>query len=280
MEDIQQAGTFTSEPFSSEAILVYNNLLFFSHFFDGVTVYSLSSPTSPVQIGEFETPVFGGSAGLAASGNHLLVTDVINGTLRLVDISNPSTPVQTGVADLAPGISAVAVDGSFAYVGGRDSNLFLVDISNPTAPSLVADYDGLGEGVRDIFVTEDRVYVSASYSNDEFPSAGVYIFRNALATSVGDPGDSHAINNFSLGRNYPNPFNPATTIPFHLEKAGQVRLSVYNLAGHLVQRLVDGRWPAGSHKVVWNANGLSSGVYFFKLSSGSNVAVRQGLLLK
>ena len=89
---------------------------------------------------------------------------------------------------------------------------------------------------------------------------------------------------FSLGQNYPNPFNPTTTIPFILEKAGNVRLDIYNITGQHIKNIIDGYYNAGSHVVVWDArdkNGghVSAGIYIYKLSSGNYVKANKMLLL-
>jgi len=87
--------------------------------------------------------------------------------------------------------------------------------------------------------------------------------------------------------NYPNPFNPVTTISWQLEAGSMVNLSVYNSSGQKIVELVNGEKPAGSHKVGFNATGLASGVYFYqlKVTSPANhlreqILSRKMLLLK
>ena len=70
---------------------------------------------------------------------------------------------------------------------------------------------------------------------------------------------------FTLMPNYPNPFNPQTTIAFDLARAGEVLVSIYNAEGKLITTLVEGELRAGGHKVVWDAKGVASGVYFVEL---------------
>jgi hypothetical protein len=85
---------------------------------------------------------------------------------------------------------------------------------------------------------------------------------------------------FVLEQNYPNPFNPTTTIRYSLAKAERVHLAVYDLLGQEVTILVDGHQQAGEYSTLFNATGLTSGVYFYKLSTGSGVQVRKMLLLQ
>jgi hypothetical protein len=85
---------------------------------------------------------------------------------------------------------------------------------------------------------------------------------------------------FSLSQNYPNPFNPATQISFGIAQAGQVRLVVFDQLGREVATLVDGALPAGQHAAAFNAAGLASGVYFARLTSGSQTSMIRMMLMK
>ena len=85
---------------------------------------------------------------------------------------------------------------------------------------------------------------------------------------------------FGLDQNYPNPFNPATEIRFRLADSGPVKLAVHDLLGRELAVLVDGVREAGSHNVSFDAVGLPSGVYVYRLTSGRRVEARRMLLLK
>ncbi len=89
----------------------------------------------------------------------------------------------------------------------------------------------------------------------------------------------------SMGQNYPNPFNPATTIPFSIKSEAEVKLTVYDVSGRLVRRLIDKRLPAGSYEAAWNGRdgggrGMASGVYFAKLRAGSFCSVKKMVLMR
>jgi hypothetical protein len=73
---------------------------------------------------------------------------------------------------------------------------------------------------------------------------------------------------YTLDQNYPNPFNPSTSIRYTLPVSGHVSLRIYNSIGQEVARLVDQQEDAGIHIVRWHAGDISTGVYFYKLSSG------------
>ena len=85
---------------------------------------------------------------------------------------------------------------------------------------------------------------------------------------------------FYLSQNYPNPFNPVTTISYHLPRTGNVLLRVYNVRGQLVETLVNELKPAGDYSFFWNAEGVSSGIYFYCIIAGGFTDVKKCIILK
>ncbi len=85
--------------------------------------------------------------------------------------------------------------------------------------------------------------------------------------------------------NYPNPFNPTTTISFSIPESGKAELTIYNTKGQLVKTLVSEEFTAGKHSVVWNGKGenekiVSSGIYFYKLTTKNSVVTKRMIMLK
>ena len=85
---------------------------------------------------------------------------------------------------------------------------------------------------------------------------------------------------FSLESNYPNPFNPSTTIPFLLLESSHVKLVVHDIQGRVIDVLVDASFQGGSHSVVFNADGLPSGTYFYTLQLDAEKVTKRMLLVK
>jgi len=85
---------------------------------------------------------------------------------------------------------------------------------------------------------------------------------------------------FKVLNNYPNPFNPTTTIVFDLIEATQIKIDIYNNAGQKVKTLLDKEMLAGNHKVEWNASGMASGVYYFKVHANGIQDVKRMILVK
>ncbi len=85
---------------------------------------------------------------------------------------------------------------------------------------------------------------------------------------------------YVLHANYPNPFNPTTTIRYDVKQTAHVSVKVFNLLGREVTTLIHERIPAGSHTVSWDATGLPSGIYFCQMEAGDFVQTRKMVLLK
>jgi hypothetical protein len=85
---------------------------------------------------------------------------------------------------------------------------------------------------------------------------------------------------FSLSQNYPNPFNPSTVINYSLAASERVQITVYDLLGKEIKTLVNEVKGPGSHQVTFNASGISSGVYFYKISAGSFLDIKKMVVVK
>jgi len=96
--------------------------------------------------------------------------------------------------------------------------------------------------------------------------------------------DDHGIHKvpeiFTLSQNYPNPFNPTTIISYNLPKSSHVTLSVYNIAGQLIETLVNRQQRAGTYQVRWDARNISTGIYFFKIKAGDFQQARKMMVIK
>ncbi|MBM2841397.1 MAG: hypothetical protein HW412_1925 [Bacteroidetes bacterium] len=111
-----------------------------------------------------------------------------------------------------------------------------------------------------------------------FDELRVVDYRDSVSTGVAGEGSLPI--SFSLAQNFPNPFNPTTTISFTIAHSSLAVLKVLDVLGREVASLVNETKAAGSHTVNWDASNLASGVYFFRLSAGSYTATRKLLLLR
>jgi hypothetical protein len=83
-----------------------------------------------------------------------------------------------------------------------------------------------------------------------------------------------------LLQNYPNPFNPSTTIRYALPSSAHVRLTVYDMLGREVEKLINEEQSAGWKEVQWNASGCASGIYLVRINTGTFCETRKILLMK
>ena len=92
--------------------------------------------------------------------------------------------------------------------------------------------------------------------------------------------DFETVKEYSLSQNYPNPFNPGTEINYTLAKSGNVTLKVYNLLGSEIATLVNGFMEAGKHSVKFDANNITSGIYFYTIKADNFTSTRKMILMK
>ncbi|MGE5353433.1 MAG: SdrD B-like domain-containing protein [Acidobacteriota bacterium] len=136
---------------------------------------------------------------------------------------------------------------------------------------------GSGEGVSSDFITNGQsscFEVTDTTKSIGSPIALVLKPTTGVAYRSGTPTE------FSLMQNYPNPFNPSTTIEFAVPAAGQYTLKVFNTLGQEVATLLNSELPVGYHSVMFDASGLTSGMYIYRLSGNNIVIIKKMMLSK
>ena len=161
--------------------------------------------------------------------------------------------------------------GTILFAGSPSNGVFL---SNNNG----SNWTGFNTGLTNTNVTSLEVCGTNLFAG----TYGSGVWRRPLSemiTSVG-PQAVTLPQEFLLSHNYPNPFNPSTTIKFELPKSSRVRLSVYDILGREVSMLVNERKDAGVHEVKFDGSDLASGVYFYRLQAGDYVGTKKLLLMK
>jgi hypothetical protein len=128
----------------------------------------------------------------------------------------------------------------------------------------------------DVIISLDRLLLSGM--NGSVITSQSHSFDIPTLTSTDDFND--VPNEFSLSHNYPNPFNPTTSITFALPQNSDVRLEVYDMTGRRVAMLVNSMQPAGRHTITFDASHLASGTYLYRLRAGSFEQTRTMMLIK
>jgi hypothetical protein len=143
-------------------------------------------------------------------------------------------------------------------------------------------------------LTENKTHFSHQFIMEEESAFNAKIVLNAggdspdvyvdnvslkeIATAIDPQEDIPAT--FNLEQNYPNPFNPITIINYELPITNYVDLSIYNLLGQKIITLVSQKQNAGSHQVEWDASGVTSGVYYYRIEAGEFQDVKKMILLR
>ncbi len=172
---------------------------------------------------------------------------------------------------------------------------------NEVRPTVIAESARWGDYMSDPAKTPEDWNWAVNYVREQFLSSRTPIvvqqLRQAKRWKFGHPGDplvdaplyrkimtslisDDQASETSLQQNYPNPFNPTTEISFSLEKQQQISLTVYDLLGRKVNLLIDEILPSGIHKVIFDAQTLGSGTYFYTLRTGNQIFTKQMMLLK
>lgn len=120
-----------------------------------------------------------------------------------------------------------------------------------------------------------------TFEEEVYLPSGLLPFEQNPAVGVSvEPIDGELPTKIALEANYPNPFNPSTTIEYSINAAEQVSLKVFDMTGRLVTTLVDGMQPASTYRVTFDADNLASGVYLYRLEAASTTITKKMILIK
>lgn len=273
-------------------------------------IYDIRNKTAPVEIATWSSNPTASIHNSFVNGNFIYIAYYSEG-LRILDITNPSIPIEVGFYDTftlpnppvfsgAWGVYPYFPSGKIA-VSDINSGLYVFTFNKKFGGRVTGTVrDGITnapiENVQVMVQEMGRTYATNSAGKYTYGSAeGThtiqfskenYVTRiDTITTRAGmlDTVDivlyptgavSTPVNNtpplsFSLSQNFPNPFNPVTTIRFELAHAAFTSLSVFNVLGERIASPIRQHMPAGMHSVQFNAAQLPSGVYFYQLTSGA-----------
>jgi hypothetical protein len=193
----------------------------------------------------------------------------------------------TATVPYAPDLVAPRIANStfrcvYTYLAGFDSVKYSTSANGTswTAPIRVNDFDAAYGGPNPhvgykIGTADDCAIYWSQYTNIH-----AYMSRNCLTTVGIGNHNGELPKDYSLAQNYPNPFNPNTNIKFSIPSNGMVKLTVFDITGRQVAVLVNENLNAGTYTADFNAANVSSGIYFYKLESGSFVETKKMMLIK
>ncbi len=282
-------------PGPTTGITIKNNLAFVVSYFN-YYIYDISDPKNPLQIGfyvfdslAFRSVIAGDYAFIAGSG------------LVVLDISNPASPEFVTKYSYSGGPSLyndLAIEGDYIYLLDGYGDFEIVNISDPTNPTLAGLYTGPGES-DDIKVYGDEVYlarrtdgisiINVSDTDNIYLEKSINTLGNAwdivvtgkeilvadfyglarysddVTNGTGYDPEPIVPTSIHLCQNYPNPFNATTSISFTLDSRQNVNLEIFNILGQKVRTAVDDILSAGVHRYEWDGTddggtAVSSGV--------------------
>jgi len=146
------------------------------------------------------------------------------------------------------------------------------------AGNTVESKDGYRYEISSDISSDTTIYLSINISSGEFNFWSDSMEVNVV-TNI-SPEHQQLPLSYALKQNFPNPFNPTTNIPFELPKAEHVTLEIFSITGEKVKILLNRKMSAGKYEVEFDGGNLSSGVYLYRLSAGSNVETKKMILLK
>ncbi|MBU0474424.1 MAG: T9SS type A sorting domain-containing protein [Bacteroidetes bacterium] len=195
------------------------------------------------------------------------------GEFLLLDCSKPSITNITKKIKVGNWCRDVSVTNEFIYVATDGVG---VEIYKNTPNSNVMKVGG--------FSSDGYTYLVKAYDNYFYVSnneKGLYILKNDLSTSIKNNNfNINTANKFVLEQNYPNPFNPTTIISYYIPESSYVTIKIYDVLGNEIKILLDQVKPAGTHNIEFDAEGLSNGIYFYKLITNNYSEAKKMILLK
>ncbi len=245
--------------------------------------------------------------GIAFDANDVLFGVANDGDLYIIDITSAQVTL-VGDTEVfgAAGLAFDPTDGGLFLSGGGLAEDEIYSIDPVTAAATLIGFTNVDSAATPDIAFDDAGQMFGSKGggqNENFlisinkaTAEGAVVgpigvlavsglaFGPSLAVSVERSPDT-VPGNFALDPNYPNPFNPSTTIGFTLPHAGDVRLAIHNVRGQLVHTLVSGLTAEGRHQAVWDGRDryghrVASGLYLFRMQAGDFVAVRKMILTK
>ena len=272
---------------------IIDDTMYLSNIYEGLlTIVDVTNKDNPQTITSFATlpNEFTHNAALTVDKKYIFTTDETSnppGRLKiwniedLSDIQYVDTWLPTGISNSI--VHNVEIYGNYALVAHYTAGIRLIDISDPVNPVEVAWYDTRPSTNANTYTGCWGVYMFPSgkiIASDM--NTGLYVVKPTIVMTNAGNISNELPEDYTLEQNFPNPFNPATTIKFSIPKNSQVSLKVYNLLGKEVANVINDRRDAGNYEVKFDASnyGLTSGVYFYELNTSDTRIVKKMALVK
>ena len=226
--------------------------------------------------------ITGYSAGVSSGADYTTIKYNSSGVQQWLQTYNgPGNSDEDAYSLVLDALGNVYITG-YSPGSGTDVDYATIKYNSQGTQQWLQRYNGPGNSIDDArnvaIDTSGNVYVSGT-------SIGIASARDyatiKYSQTIGIQTISSEIpSGFSLEQNYPNPFNPVTNIKFSIPKSGVVTLKIFDVSGREVSQLINENLSAGSYNYDFNASHLSSGVYFYRISSEGFTDVKKMILVK
>ena len=244
----------------------------------GLRILDITNEASPVIIGEFDTE---GETFSAKYHDGLVYLADYDQGLRIIDVTNVSNPHE--INDFGYGLYESCVDVAILEKSGRsyaiicfDDEIVSLNITDPFNPVQVGCYKtGDPKG---LLVHGDTVYVADR-------DYGFFILRLDPQVDAPECENPTLPGDLLLARNYPNPFNSSTVIEFTMPEKGWVSVDIFNILGQNIASPLNGSIDSGIKTITWDGKDfagqpMSSGVYFYRITTAEKTSTQRMTLLK
>ena len=150
--------------------------------------------------------------------------------------------------------------------------------------SYITEYNGIQKilifSLENIPFTGNNLNISINGASILGPEEIDIVVASRTGESIPVSHTAVEVDSFTMNNIYPNPFNPVTKLSYDIEKAGNLKISVYNILGQEVAELYNDYQSFGSHSMIWNASSMASGVYYIKFDLNGQIETIKVMLVK
>ncbi len=297
-------------PNQASGISVVQNCAYITMYNSGLVIMDVSNPYRPTVLGYYYRT--SGTTFDVAVRDSFAYLAVADSGLLIVNIAEPAAPYQ--VSTVLRYAAGLALRNHFAFVAA-DSGFAIVDITDPRSPQVVGATITLGSrwqvevalsarhaylaygGLYEVDVTNPvRPFVSAVLTRPPYPlpnavalrndtifisdPSGIWVLRRSGVVSVQERENRYDPTSFRLYQNFPNPFNPQTTIGFFAPRREMIVVDVFDVLGQRVMTLFDGISEVGEHTLFVDGSRLASGVYLYRLTTSTNSLAKKMVIIR
>jgi hypothetical protein len=255
--------------YSPHDITIVDDTAYIASYYAGIAIVDISNPEDPIVM---DYILVGSDCfrSITAQDNYVFAGGY-GGGIHILEVTNPLSPIYEAVYLTSSTIVDIETYSNHLYIAQTNFGLTVFDATEPTNLIEVGYYEtpGVASGVA---VNSEFAYVADRYHFE--------IFDCSEALGVEGATESQIPTEFTLHPPYPNPFNNSTAISYQLPAKSLVNMVIYDIQGREIAKLVDDYKSAGKYSIAFDAEGLTSGIYFARIKAGDFIQTQKLLLIK